>query len=411
MKPENKFSFTRVVQLLRHYAIVEKRGLLLYTLISIAALQVPYLAAIIAYVTSHPAGSSRYEVEFLILILGGAITFLLLTYAASQLMNTKNKESRSNFLMLPAKSSEKFIARMLICTVGAMITVAAGHLLGICSYNLLLTLLNAEEYYHNLGTQFLDTVFSLDSLATSIIFMLYCLYIWGATYFHKNCYARSSTVALLTWPIPYLTIVLGFTSKLLCEYDNNLHFVRMIMYILPFVTIWAAWRNFNRTQIIGKERYMWIITGLIVIYIIIFGVAGYIFNKEIKDVKTIKLEEERIERITGAEFPAFDYHKTTFYHSGGMLGDFTCSAIYKFDKVPTEDFYNTLDSLCNVEGSNWSKSNNQSDSTASAKEYYFNLTWGNGYPAPEGESPEDDRIITIEIPKGEREFKITYGAW
>ena len=411
MKPDNKFSFTRVAQLLRHYAIVEKRGLLLYTLISIAALQIPYLAAIIAYNTAHTDSSVRYDIELLIMILGAVITFILLTYAASQLMNTNSKESRSNFLMLPAKSSEKFIARMLICTVGAMITVAAGHLLGICSYNLLLTLLNAEEYYHNLGTQFLDTVFSLDSLATSVIFMLYSLYIWGAAYFHKNCYARSSTVALLTWPIPYLTIVLGFTSKLLCEYDNNLQFVRMIMYILPFVTILAAWRNFNRTQIIGKERYMWIITGLIVIYIIIFGVAGYIFNKDIKDVKTIKLEEERIERITGTEFPAFDYHRTTFYHSGGMLGDFTCSAIYKFDKVPTNEFYNTLDSLCNVEGSNWSKSNNQSDSTASAEEYSFHIIWGNNYPAPEGESPEDDRLITIEIPKGQKEFKITYGAW
>ena len=410
MKPENKFSLTRVVQLIKYYSVIDKKGLLLYTLISIAALQIPYLAAIFSYATANPDETPKYDIELLIMILGAVITFILLTYAASQLMNTNSKESRSNFLMLPARSSEKFISRMLICTVGAMIIVAAGHLLGICSYNLLLTLLNAEEYYHNLGTQFLDSVFSLDSLATSIIFMLYCLYIWGATYFHKNCYARSSTVALLTWPIPYLTIVLGFTSKLLCEYDNNLQFVRMIMYILPFVTIWAAWRNFNRTQIIGKERYMWIITGLIVIYIIIFGVAGYIFNKEIKDVKTIKLEEERIERITGAEFPAFDYHKTTFYHSGGMLGDFTCSAIYKFDKVPTNEFYNTLDSLCNVENSHWSKPN-INDSTASAEEYSFHIIWGNNYPAPEGESEEDDRFITIEIPKGQKEFKITYGAW
>lgn len=406
MKPENKFSFTRVVQLIKHYAIVEKRGLLLYTLISIVALLIPYLAAIIAYNTAHTDSSVRYDIELLIMILGAVITFILLTYAASQLMNTNSKESRSNFLMLPAKSSEKFISRMLICTLGAMIIVVAAHLLGICSYNLLLTLLNAEEYYHNLGTQFLDTVFSLDSLATSIIFMLYCLYIWGAAYFHKNCYARSSTVALLTWPIPYLTIVLGFTSKLLCEYDNNLQFVRMIMYILPFVTIWAAWRNFNRTQIIGKERYMWIIAGIIVIYTVIFG----IIYSETRATKTIILKEERVERITGTEFPAFSYHKTTFYDSGGMLGDFTCSAIYKFDKVPTNEFYNTLDSLCNVENSHWSKPN-INDSTASAEEYSFHIIWGNNYPAPEGESPEDDRLITIEIPKGQKEFKITYGAW
>lgn len=410
MKPDNKFCIKRVVQLIKYYAVIERKGLLLYTLISIAALQIPYLAAIFSYVSANPDETPKYDIELLISILGTVITFLLLTYAASQLMNTKSKETRSNFLMLPAKSSEKFLARMLICTVGAMAVVTVGHLLGICSYNLLLTLLGADENYHNLGTLFFDTIFQLDSLATSIIFMLYCLYIWGATYFHKNCYARSNTVALLTWPIPYLTIVLGFTSKLLCEYDNNLQFVRMIMYILPFVTIWAAWRNFNRTQIIGKERYMWIITGLIVIYIIIFGVAGYIFNKEIKDVKTIKLEEERIERITGAEFPAFDYHKTTFYDSGGMLGDFTCSAIYKFDKVPTENFYNTLDSLCNVENSHWSKPN-INDSAASAEEYSFHIIWGNNYPAPEGESPEDDRLITIEIPKGQKEFKITYGAW
>ena len=121
MKPENKFSFTRVVQLIKHYAIVEKRGLLLYTLISIAALQIPYLAAIIAYNTAHTDSSVRYDIELLIMILGAVITFILLTYAASQLMNTNSKESRSNFLMLPARSSEKFIARMLICTVGAMI--------------------------------------------------------------------------------------------------------------------------------------------------------------------------------------------------------------------------------------------------------------------------------------------------
>lgn len=409
MKPENKFSFTRVVQLIKHYAIVEKRGLQLYTLISIAALQIPYLAAIIAYNTAHTDSSVRYDIELLIMILGTVITFILLTYAASQLMNTKNKESRSNFLMLPAKSSEKFIARMLICTVGAMITVAAGHLFGICSYNLLLTLLNADEYYHNLGTQFLETVFSLDSLATSVIFMLYCLYFWGATYFHKNRYARSSSVALLSWPIPYL--ILGILALLAAkrgyEYGDTMLSVKMIMYILPFVTIWAAWRNFKHTQIISKERYMWIIAGIIVIYTVIFG----IIYSETRATKTVILKEERVERITGTEFPAFSYHETTDYNSGGMLGDFTCSAIYKFDKVPTNEFYNTLDSLCNVEGSNWIKSHNQFDYTAIAEEYYFNLTWGNGYPAPEGESEEDDRCISIKICKGEREFKITYGGW
>ena len=409
MKPDNKFSFTRVAQLLRHYAIVEKRGLQLYTLISIAALQIPYLAAIIAYNTAHTDSSVRYDIELLIMILGAVITFILLTYAASQLMNTNSKESRSNFLMLPAKSSEKFIARMLICTVGAMIIVAAGHLLGICSYNLLLTLLNAKEYYHNLGIQFLDTVFSLDSLATSVIFMLYSLYIGGAAYFHKNCYARSSSVALLSWPIPYLilAILTLLAAKRGYEYDDTLRLVIMIIYILPLVTIWVAWRNFKRTQIIGKERYMWIITGIIVIYTVIFG----IIYSETRTTKTVILKEERVERITGTEFPAFSYHETTGYNSGGFLGDFTYVAKYKFDKVPTDDFYNTLDSLCNVEGSNWSKSNNQSASTASAEEYYFNLTWGNGYPAPEGESEEDDRCFTIKIPKGEREFKITYGAW
>jgi hypothetical protein len=408
MKPDNKFSFTRVAQLIKHYAIVEKRGLLLYTLISIAALQIPYLAAIIAYNTAHTDSSVRYDIELLIMILGAVITFILLTYAASQLMNTNSKESRSNFLMLPARSSEKFISRMLICTVRAMIIVAAGHLLGICSYNLLLTLLNAEEYYHNLGTQFLDTVFSLDSLATSIIFMLYCLYIWGATYFHKNCYARSSSVALLSWPIPYLTLAILtlLAAKRGYEYDDTMLSVKMIMYILPFVTIWAAWRNFNRTQIIGKERYMWIIAGIIVIYTVIFG----IIYSETRATKTVILKEERVERITRTEFPAFSYHKTTFYHSGGMLGDFTCSAIYKFDKVPTEDFYNTLDSLCNVENSHWSKPN-INDEPASAEEYSFHIIWGNNYPAPEGESEEDDRFITIKIPKGEREFKISYGAW
>lgn len=113
-------------------------------------------------------------------------------------------------------------------------------------------------------------------------------------------------------------------------------------------------------------------------------------------------EDYILTRITEVYFPEF---KVIEYERGkqGSRGDYRDELILEFYELPTEKFYTEIDSLARCGDYGWSV---KDDST-----YYYSRMWGNGLPAPRGESNEEDMFLNIEIKRGEKRFHVNYGEW
>lgn len=107
-------------------------------------------------------------------------------------------------------------------------------------------------------------------------------------------------------------------------------------------------------------------------------------------------DKERIERITKAKFPDF---KVLEYRQGrrNFLGDYWDVLHLQFLEEPD---FRQLDSLVSIK--EWRFERNH---------YSFGRRWGNGFPAPDGESEDEDRFFSISIEKGSSEAQIMYGVW
>ncbi|MBO4565160.1 MAG: hypothetical protein J5720_06980 [Bacteroidaceae bacterium] len=119
---------------------------------------------------------------------------------------------------------------------------------------------------------------------------------------------------------------------------------------------------------------------------------------------TPKYEEwptDRIERITKIRIPEYQVTKA-FIGPTTFTGDFTDSLYIEFESMPSAELFEQIDSLIAAGKSGWHKDNN---------EYSYNVTWGNGIPAPEGEKDEEDRFFKLNITKGEKTGLIVYGMW
>ena len=112
------------------------------------------------------------------------------------------------------------------------------------------------------------------------------------------------------------------------------------------------------------------------------------------------VDKERIERITGVEFPDF---KVISYKAEerDIRGEYTDNMEIEFKDTLSSAFYHTLDSMIATNETDWSKSEN----------YYFSKIWGNGLPAPEGEDSEEDIFFNISFKKNSNRAKISYGVW
>ena len=99
----NKFSIKRIAWLLRYYAVTERSSYIIYTLISIVSMQIPYLLAAYCCYEKKPYSMDyyiTYNIELCIGLGGTMVTFLLLTMAASMLMgSTATKEDRTNHII------------------------------------------------------------------------------------------------------------------------------------------------------------------------------------------------------------------------------------------------------------------------------------------------------------------------
>ena len=86
----------------------------------------------------------------------------------------------------------------------------------------------------------------------------------------------------------------------------------------------------------------------------------------------------------------------------GFTGDYSDRLLLEFEKIPSEGVYQTLDSLIETRKTGW----RMNDSV-----YVFSATWGNGMPAPKGESEDEDRSFSISFKKGNKKATINSGMW
>lgn len=143
------------------------------------------------------------------------------------------------------------------------------------------------------------------------------------------------------------------------------------------------------------------IPAFVLIAVMCFSCQGYAVRKS------------RIERITGCTFPDYKIVKS---NSGLMsfLGDYSDSFIAEFESIPTPDFYIQLESDIDAKHDHnngyksifWTSNINGQDTI-----YSFHSMWGNGLPAPNGESENADGFLNIKIRKGDKVFEITEGRW
>ena len=106
-----------------------------------------------------------------------------------------------------------------------------------------------------------------------------------------------------------------------------------------------------------------------------------------------------IENITGVRLPKY---KVVEYERGShaFTGDYSADFVLEFKEIPSKDFYQLLNELYD-----------HRTNSKGITEYTFDCMWGNGLPAPKGESDSDDYFFHIKIPKGSKAFYIESGAW
>ncbi len=113
-------------------------------------------------------------------------------------------------------------------------------------------------------------------------------------------------------------------------------------------------------------------------------------------------DAQRLSRIMGVDMPEYTVLSDSLLWVNWM-GDSESVMVIEFKEQPVEAFYASLDSML-VSGSHyWFMKNDSS--------WWFNRAWGNGEPTPEGEDPERDNYIQVDIPREGKTVKVTYGMW
>ena len=112
-------------------------------------------------------------------------------------------------------------------------------------------------------------------------------------------------------------------------------------------------------------------------------------------------DRDRIERITGVALPKF---KMTNYSEGnrGLTGEYMDFIDFEFKNPLPDELFDEIDVKIEEGNTGWSKEGNK---------YTFGQSWGNGIPAPKGESDDEDRFFYLTLVKGSKEGKINHGVW
>ncbi|MBQ3610174.1 MAG: hypothetical protein IJA03_09070 [Bacteroidaceae bacterium] len=133
MSTNNYFSFARLGMVMKR-DFVENRKTNMYVFLGI------FLAFLGLYLGNMAEYNNVYNDAYLnriapsyindhVSFFVGIFSFVLLYFAAEMMRNMRTKESRFSYLMLPASSLEKFVARALYVTLGLVLMVFMASLL------------------------------------------------------------------------------------------------------------------------------------------------------------------------------------------------------------------------------------------------------------------------------------------
>ena len=164
-----------------------------------------------------------------------------------------------------------------------------------------------------------------------------------------------------------------------------------------FVYLASKWKLIDkkvRILLLLISPFMLIVCSIIPLFIR----KGYIDYKR----KYYFANNEVIERITGVSFPKFeliDYKQGDAY----FLGDYKDRLILEIKDDLSESTYHYLDSIINSSNNTkWSKCDN---------EYSYENWWGNGLSAPQGESEEEGKMLSLSFKKGSKIVTLYSGSW
>lgn len=210
---------------------------------------------------------------------------------------------------------------------------------------------------------------------------------------------------------------------------------QIIIKITQWLTLLLSWLTISplfvylarKWALIGKKvRILLLLISplMLIIYAIItlFVLQGYIDYQRIYRFAN----NEAIERITGVAFPKLDIID---YEKGesSFLGDYKDKLTLKMEEELSESTYHYLDSIISAGNTEWSKhpsdeiTSYQLDSLIANRGveewlknsdvYTYSIVWGNGLPAPKGESDDEDMAISLSFKKGSKIVTLEYGAW
>ena len=183
-----------------------------------------------------------------------------------------------------------------------------------------------------------------------------------------------------------------------------------IIKITQWLTLLLSWLTISplfvylakKWKLIGKKvRILLLLISplMLIVYFILFLLALQRYDDYQRKYKFAN--NETIERITGVAFPELDiidYKKD----NRGFLGDYKDKLTLEMGNELSESTYHYLDSIISVGNTQWFKHGD---------EYSYSIMWGNGLPAPKGESEEDDGMFSLSFKKGSKIINLSHGYW
>lgn len=143
--------------------------------------------------------------------------------------------------------------------------------------------------------------------------------------------------------------LMRFPSK----WDFTVDFIAGLLVVIP-----ALYAYFKKIQ-----GWKWIVgMALLPVLLIIFAVLYFYSVNQYHDYQEKLAREhtyndpDKIEKVVGTKIPSFkivDYQEKEIKEK--YLKYFDCNSTIEWDRIPNEQFYLSLDSLCGIEGSHWSK--------------------------------------------------------
>ena len=184
----------------------------------------------------------------------------------------------------------------------------------------------------------------------------------------------------------------------------------LLVKILQWLILLLSWLTISplfiylarKWLLIGKKVriLLLLISPLMLIgYLILFLLALQVYDDYRRKYKFAN--NETIERITGVAFPELDiidYKKD----NRGFLGDYKDRLTLEMEDDLSVSTYHYLDSIINAGNTQWFKHGD---------EYSYSIMWGNGLPAPKGESEEDDGMFSLSFKKGSKIINLSHGSW